>query len=83
MRRAFELHDRLPLPVQYKEVRLDCEYRIDTLVEKLVELKRIEEMRGIHEVQQLTYRKLTGMKIGLLMNFNVTKRKDDIKPFLL
>ena len=51
MRRAFELHDRLSLPVQYKEVRLDCEYRIDILVENplIVELKRVEEMRGIYE----------------------------------
>ncbi len=76
---------QLALPVQYKDVRLDCGYRIDILVENqlIVELKSVEEIRGIHEAQLLTYMKLSGMKIGLLMNFNVTKLKDGIKRFVL
>jgi GxxExxY protein len=80
---AFQL--QLVLPVQYKDVRLDCGYRIDILVENqlIIELKSVEEIKGIHEAQLLTYRKLAGVKIGLLMNFNVTKLKDGIKRFVL
>ena len=80
---AFQL--QLALPVQYKDVRLDCGYRIDILVENqlIVELKSVEEIKGIHEAQLLTYMKLAGVKIGLLMNFNVTKLKDGIKRFVL
>ena len=73
------------MPVQHKAVRLDCEYRIDMLVENqlIVDLKRVEEMRGLHDAHLLTSRKLARMKIGLLMNFNVTKLKDGIKRFVL
>ncbi len=80
---AFQLQHSLP--VQYKDVRLDCGYRIDILVENqlIVELKSVEEIKGIHEAQLLTYMKLAGVKIGLLMNFNVTKLKDGIKRFVL
>jgi GxxExxY protein len=80
---AFEL--QLALPVQSKDVRLDCAYRIDIFVEnqRIVELKSVEEIRGIHEAQLLTYMKLAGVKIGLLMNFNVTKLKDGIQRFVL
>jgi GxxExxY protein len=80
---AFQL--QYPQPVQYKDVRLDCGYRIDILVENelIVELKGVEEVKGIHEAQLLTYMKLSGVKIGLLINFNVTKLKDGIKRFVL
>ena len=80
---AFQL--QLALPVQYKDVRLDCGYRIDILVEShlIVELKSAEEIKGIYEAQLLTYMKLAGVRIGLLMNFNVTKLKDGIKRFVL
>ncbi|MEY4181068.1 MAG: hypothetical protein RLY70_4643 [Planctomycetota bacterium] len=80
---AFQL--QLALPVQYKEVRLDCGYRIDILIENrlIVELKSVAEIKGIHEAQLLTYMKLAGVKIGLLMNFNVTKLRDGIKRFVL
>ena len=74
-----------PQPVQYKDIRLDCGYRIDILVENdlIVELKSVDEMKGIHQAQLLTYMKLSGVKIGLLINFNVTVLKDGIKLFLL
>ena len=64
---------------------LYCGYRIDILVENqlIVELKSVEEIRGIPEAQLLTYMKLAGMKIGLLMNFNVTKLKGGIKRFVV
>jgi GxxExxY protein len=80
---AFQLQHSLP--VQYKDVRLDCGYRIDILVENqlIVELKSVEEIKGIHEAQLLSYMKLAGLKIGLLMNFKLTKLKDGIKRFVL
>jgi len=66
-------------------VRLDCGYRVDVLVEDklIIELKSVEQMKGIHEAQLLTYMRLAGVKIGLLINFNVTKLKNGIKRFVL
>ena len=74
-----------PQPVQYKGIRLDCGYRIDLLVEDewIIELKSVDPIKGIHEAQRLTYMKLASVKIGLLINFNVTKLKDGIKRFVL
>src|SRR6056297_1846144 len=59
-----------PLPVAYKGVRLDCGYRVDLFIEDrlIVELKAVEEIRGIHEAQLLTYMKLAGTRTGLLIN---------------
>ncbi|HMP68164.1 MAG TPA: GxxExxY protein [Pirellulaceae bacterium] len=84
-RNSINIELQLALPVHYKDVRLDCGYRIDILIEKqlIVELKSVEEIRGIHEAQLLTYMKLAGVKTGLLINFNVTKLKDGIKRFVL
>jgi GxxExxY protein len=69
------------LPVAYKGVKLNCGYRIDIIVaEKLIiELKSVQVIQPIHEAQLLTYLKLAGIKIGLLMNFNVPLLKDGIK----
>jgi GxxExxY protein len=80
---AFQL--QLAQPVRYKDVLLDCGYRIDVLVENelIIELKSVEKLLGIHEAQLLTYMKLAEIKIGLLMNFNVTKLKEGIKRFVL
>ena len=80
---AFQL--QLVQPVRYKDVLLDCGYRIDILVENqlIIELKSVEKLLGIHEAQLLTYMKLAEIKIGLLMNFNVTKLKEGIKRFVL
>ena len=74
-----------PQSVEYKGIRLDCGYRLDLLVqgELIIELKSVEKLKGIHEAQLLTYMKLSGVKTGLLMNFNVTKLKDGIKRFVL
>ena len=70
-----------PLPLEYKGVRLDCGYRLDLLVAGLVviEVKSVAALAPIHEAQLLTYLKLTGVKIGLLMNFNVVVLKDGIR----
>lgn len=83
---AYELSQRgvrfqmeKPLPIQYKNVLLDCGYRLDFLVEDLVivELKAVHELNDLHKAQLLTYLKLANLKLGLLLNFNVTllKRK--------
>jgi len=79
----FELQH--PLPVEYKGVRLDCGYRVDVLVEDklIIELKSVEQIKSIHEAQLLTYMRLAGVGIGLLINFNVMKLKNGIKRFVL
>ncbi len=71
------------LPIEYKGVNLDCGYRLDVVVDgKLIlELKACENLEPIHEAQLLTYLKLTGIKVGLLINFNVPVLKDGIKRF--
>lgn len=71
----------MPLPVTYKSLQLDCGYRIDFLVEKMLvlELKAVESLQSIHEAQLLTYLKLGRWPIGLLINFNVPVLKKGIK----
>ena len=68
------------LPVDYKDIRLDCGYRIDLLVEKeiIVELKSVEKLLPIHEAQLLTYLKLAKVKQGFLINFNVRRLKERV-----
>jgi len=70
-----------PLPLIYKEVRLDAGYRLDLIVEHkvIVEVKAIEAINDIHIAQVLTYLKLSGCKLGLLMNFNVLLLVDGVK----
>ena len=72
-------------PVVYKKAKLDCGFRIDLLVEKqlVVELKSVESLLPLHEAQLLTYLKLTGCKVGLLINFNVRLLKNGIKRLVL
>jgi len=69
------------LPVIYREVTLDCGYRIDLLVEELVvvEVKVVEKLIPIHEAQLLSYLKLSGCPVGLLINFNVKVLKEGIR----
>ena len=69
------------LPLVYKDVKLDAGYRMDLLVENrvVVEIKSIEAFTDVHIAQVLTYLKLSGCKIGLLLNFNVTSLKNGIK----
>jgi GxxExxY protein len=70
-----------PLPVHYKDVKLDCGYRLDLVVEGkiIIELKAVESLLPIHEAQLLTYLKLSGLTLGLLINFNVVMLKQGIK----
>jgi GxxExxY protein len=74
-----------PLPLVYEEVKLDCGYRIDMLVENqvIVELKTVEEFTDVHIAQILTYLKLSNKKIGLLLNFNTKSLKNGIKRVIL
>jgi GxxExxY protein len=70
-----------PLPLVYKEVQLDCGYRLDLLVENkvVIEVKAVEALNDVHMAQIMTYLKLTNCKLGLLMNFNVVLIKNGIK----
>jgi GxxExxY protein len=69
-----------PLPVVYREVKLDCGYRLDLLVEGavIVELKSVDRLAPIHTAQLMSYLKLSGCKVGLLINFNETLLKNGI-----
>ena len=80
---AFKL--QCPLPVEYKQVRLDCGYRADFFVEDalILELKSVEQIQSVHEAQLLTYMKFARARTGLLINFNVKRLKDGIKRFVL
>ena len=74
-----------PLMVEYKGLQMDCSYRLDFVVENqvVVELKSVEALLPIHEAQLLTYLKLTGCKIGLLINFNVPVLTKGVKRMAL
>ena len=70
-----------PMPLIFEEVKLDCGYRIDLLVEHkvVIELKSVEALNDVHLAQTLTYLKLGNYKLGLLINFNVARLKEGIK----
>ncbi len=85
---AFELkksglhvESQVPLPVVYKGNTLDCGYRMDIVVNKkcVIEIKNVEKIIPIHEAQLLTYLKLSKIKTGLILNFNVESMKNGIK----
>jgi GxxExxY protein len=80
-RRGLDVETQVQLPVEYDGVLIDAGYRIDLVVAGavLVELKAVEKIAPIHETQLLTYLKLSGKKLGLLLNFNVVQMKDGIK----
>ena len=70
-----------PLPLVYKEVKLDIGYRVDLLIERkvIVEVKSVEALNDVHLAQILTYLKLSDCKLGLLINFNVTLLKNGVR----
>ncbi len=76
---------QVPLPVVYKEVKLDCGYRIDLMLERkvIVELKVADTLNDVHLAQMLTYMKLSGCKLGYLINFNVKQLRTGIKRVVL
>jgi GxxExxY protein len=72
---------QVPLPIVYKEIHLDCGYRMDVVVagELVLEIKSVERLLPIHQAQMLTYLHLSGIAIGLLMNFNTPVLKDGLR----
>ena len=76
---------QVALPLDYKQIRLDCGYRIDLFVDNslIVEVKSIDQLLKIHEAQILTYMKLTKVRVGLLINFNVELLKKGVRRFVL
>jgi len=77
---GFKVEQQKPLPLVYQEVKLDCGYRLDLLVEEkvIVEVKAVDRIAPIHQAQLLSYLKLSGCNVGLLINFNVKMLKQGI-----
>ena len=78
---GFAVEQQKPLPVVYKGIVLDCGYRLDLVVEDsvIVALKAVEQLAPIFEAQLLSYLRLTGKKVGLLINFHVAVVKNGVK----
>jgi GxxExxY protein len=81
----FDIKRQLHVKINYKDIILDCGYRIDILVndEIIIEIKSVDKLIDIHEAQILTYLKFAKKKIGLLLNFNVTLLKNGLKRYAL
>ena len=83
--RGLKYERQKPIPVVYKEIKLECGYRVDIIIENqiLVELKSVDAINPIHEAIVLTYLQFSTIRVGLLINFNVTQLKNGIKRFVL
>jgi GxxExxY protein len=83
--KGYKVETEVPVPVIFREVKLDCGYRIDLLInrEVVVEAKSIEALAPIHTAQVLTHLKFAKKKVGLLINFNVPVLKEGIKRYIL
>ncbi len=81
---GMNVQKQLPMPLIYKEVNLEQGYRLDLLVERcvVVEIKMVEAIADVHIAQTLTYLKLSGAKIGLIINFNVLKLTEGVKRLI-
>ena len=82
--RGLTFERQVPLPVSYKGLHLDCGYKIDLIVERevVLELKALETILPVHEAQLLTYLKLSGKRVGLLINFNTPVLTRGIRRFV-
>jgi GxxExxY protein len=78
---GLQVSNQIDLPVYYKDMKLNCNYRIDILVERkvIIEVKAVSILKEVHLAQTITYLKLSNCKLGLLINFNEAKIKDGIK----
>lgn len=78
---GLQVSNQIDPPVYYKDVKLNCNYRIDILVERkvIIEVKAVSILKEVHIAQTITYLKLSNCKLGLLINFNEAKIKDGIK----
>ena len=85
VKRGLRVNCEVPLPVVYDTVKLDAGYRLDLVVEDIVivELKAVEALAPIHQAQILSYLKLSGKPIGILINFHSLHWKDGIKRFVI
>jgi GxxExxY protein len=83
--RGLRFEKEKPLPVEYKDIKLESGYRLDFVVESkvVVELKAVDSIHNVHKAQLLTYLKLAGCKVGLLLNFNSAVLKDGIERLVL
>lgn len=83
--RGFQVERQKELPVVYRNNKLDCGYRLDLLVNGLVivEVKAVDKLDKVHEAQVMSYLKLSGCKVGLLMNFNVTQLTKGLKRIVM
>ncbi|HAV22514.1 MAG: GxxExxY protein [Ignavibacteria bacterium GWA2_55_11] len=83
--RELSVKRQVPIPVVYKDIRLECGYRLDLLVEDqiIVEVKSVEALAPVHEAQMLTYLRFGRKHLGLLINFNVKLLKDGMRRFIL
>jgi GxxExxY protein len=81
LQRGLKAEEQVPLPVLYKDVRLDCGYRMDLLVEDsvIVEIKAVERLCPIHDAQLLSYLRIAHKQVGLLINFYIRVLKDGVK----
>ena len=80
-----EFARQVPLPITYKEIKLDCGYRMDLVIDRslVIEVKAIERLNPIHDAQLLTYLRLSGHRIGLLMNFHAILLKVGLRRLML
>ena len=86
IKQNLKVERQIPIPVVYKEIKLECGYRLDILVEDkiIIEIKSVDYLAKIHEAQLLTYLKFSGKRLGLLLNFNVEKLSHGgIKRFIM
>ncbi len=83
--RGLNYERQKPVPIVYKKIKLECGYRIDILVENkiILELKAVEGFNPVHEAQILTYMRFAEKRLGLLINFNVTKLTNSLKRYIL
>ncbi|MGQ9630468.1 MAG: GxxExxY protein [bacterium] len=83
--RGLSFERQKPLPLEYKGIKLDCGYRIDIVVENrvILELKCVDAIAPVHEARLLTYLRLSGLKVGLVLNFYAAVMKDGIKRLVL
>ena len=84
LKEGLQLHKEKPMPLVFEEVHLECDYRIDILVEDkvVIEVKSVEALNNVHMAQSLTYMKLGDYKLGLLINFNVSLLKQGVKRII-
>jgi GxxExxY protein len=82
---GLEVQQEVPIPLKFEGIELDISYRADLIVEGkvLLELKAVQQLGHLHESQLLTYLKLSGLRVGLLLNFNVTRLRSGMQRVVL